>query len=55
MLLRRVFEIEVLVCSACGGSARVIAVIDENTQPEVVGAILKAVERAPPRDVAPQA
>ena len=42
ILLRRVFECEVLVCPRCGGRSRLIAAVDGGSQGEVVVAILSA-------------
>jgi hypothetical protein len=51
-LLRRIFELDPLVCPRCGGSMRIIAFI---TEPRVIHTILRHLEaksvdpRAPPR------
>jgi hypothetical protein len=51
-LLRRVFEIEVLVCGECGGRCRILAVIEGEQQGEVVEKILRSVRgRSPPERV----
>ncbi len=48
MLLRRVFELEILVCPRCEGDCKVIAAISGSALPLVTQAIIGAVERAPP-------
>ena len=48
-LLRRVFEIEVLVCADCGGKCQLVSVIDGEHQGEVVTKILASLRgRSPP-------
>ena len=53
ILLRRVFEVEVLVCPRCEGSSRIIAAVDGGCQASVVQAMLRATgeSRGPPEVV----
>ena len=44
VLMRRVFEVDVLVCAECEGRCRVLCAIDGASQPEVVARVAAAWE-----------
>ena len=51
-LIKRVYEVDPLVCPKCGGAMKVVAFIEKRDQPDVIEKILKHCgiwERAPPR------
>jgi len=49
-LIQRVYEVDPLVCSRCGGQLRVISFI---TQPTVIRKIVDHLKKRPPKDRAP--
>ena len=46
-MLRRIFEVDRLLCAACGSEMKIVSVI---TEPEVIDAILRHIAKTGGRD-----